>query len=191
MDYLVWKSIPVGNACILDSPENVEFSPRLVRGVPYAAEFPKDACMRMSRDAKKRTALVDDLTNTNRIKVCSPRLVAFLKERKLCNLEYLPIKILDHKGKVAASDYCIVHPIHLQDALDLEASKPTWGHIAKTEINFVQTLVIHPEKVDPKVRIFRLKSFHDPVLIEKSLADEMTAAGFDGCVFRPPSRWGK
>lgn len=191
MEYLCWESIPVGNSCILDSPENVELSPRLTRGVPFAADFPQNAFMRMSRDAKKRTALVDDLMNTNRIKVCSPRLVAFLKERNLRNLEYLRIKILDHKGKVAASDYSIVHPIQLQDALDVAASKPTWSPIAKTEIQFVQTLVVDPSKVDPAVRVFRLKSFLGPVLIEKSLADEIAAAGFKGCYFGLPSEWGK
>jgi hypothetical protein len=183
MKYLWWATIAVGNGCIVDSPENVEFSPRLTRGVTYAANFPKDALVRMSSDAKKRTVLLDDIANTDRIKICSPRLVEFLKERKIKNVEYLPIKILNHKKKITATDYCIVHPIQLQDALDIKASKPTWSAIEKTEIFFVNNLIINQSKVDSMIKIFRLKNFHDPVLIEKKLAEEILAAGFKGCFF--------
>lgn len=191
MEYLYWATVAVGNGCILDSPENVEFTPRLVRGVPYAAGFPADATVRMSKSARKRTALLDDVANTDRIKVCSPRLVAFLRERKIPALEYLPVTILDHKGKVAAKDYSIVHCVGLQDALDQSASQPVWSPIAKTEIQYVKSLVIDPRKVDPKVRIFRLKHFLDPVLVEKGLADELVQAGFQGCFFHPLDWWGK
>ena len=191
MEYLWWATVAVGNGCIVETPENVEFTPRFKRGVPYAADFPDDALVRMTSDSKKRTALLDDVANSDRIKICSPRLVEFLKARKLKNVEFLPVKILDHKKKVAAADYCIVHPIHLQDALDIEASAPRWSAIEKTEISNVKSLVIVPSKVDPEVRIFRLKSYLAPVLIEKTLADEILAAGFKGCFFDPLESWGK
>jgi hypothetical protein len=189
MEYVLWSTDPIPNGCILDSPENVEFTPRLTRGVPYAKDFPRNACMRMSSEAKKRIRLYDDVVNSDRIKVCSARLVAFLKDRKLRGVEYLPISILDHKGKVASRDYFIVHPLGLEDALDAKRSNPTWSAIAKTEIMYVQSLVIDPSKVDPKARVFRLKSFLDPVLIEKTLADEIAAAGFEGPLFQPLEEW--
>jgi hypothetical protein len=190
MEYLWWATVAVENGCIVETPENVEFTPRLTRGVPFAAEFPKNALVRMSPDSKKRTALLDDVTNSDRIKICSPRFVEFLRTRKLKNIEYLPVKILDHKRKVAASDYCIVHPIRLQDALVVKASQPRWSAIEPTEIMTIKALVVDPSKVDPKVKIFRLKSFLDPVLIEKNLAQEILEAGFKGCFFEPLETWG-
>src|SRR5690242_4080725 len=109
MDYLVWKATFAGNACHLLGIVNVKYVNQLTLGIPLQKGFPDDAEMSMSPHFKKDTRLVDDVMNANNIKVCSKRLVEFLRSKNLANVEYLPVTILDHKDKVASKDYMIVN----------------------------------------------------------------------------------
>jgi hypothetical protein len=183
MDCVVWESVPVGNACVLESIENVERAPRLRTGLAFASAFPKDAQFRMSREFKKDTALTDDISNGTLVKVCSPKLVEFLQKLKVPGVEYLPVRILDHKGKVASADYRIVNPCPPQDVLDVKASGPRYSQMLKTEIVELKKLVVDPRKLEPGVRIFRIKGFTKPVLVDRKLAEAMEAEGFVGPAF--------
>jgi hypothetical protein len=189
MEYGVWTYQPVGNVCMLDTIENVPRRLDLKRGVPFKDKFPASAQYPMSKDHKKETGLNDDLPNTDFIKVCSARVVEFLKKKQLKNVEYLPVSIMNHKGKVASKDYFIVHPIIPQDALDLEASQASFNDINPEEIDSVEGLVLKNRGLDPELRIFRLKKFFNPVLIDKKLAEEMKGAGFVGSYIKALDRY--
>jgi hypothetical protein len=43
--------------------------------------------------------------------------------------------------------------------------------------------------LDPELRLFRLKAFFRPVLIDKKLADEIKGAGFVGSYIQAPERY--
>jgi hypothetical protein len=189
MDYGVWAYQPVGNVCMLDSIENVPRRLDLMRGVPFKDKFPAAAQYRMSKEHKKETGLNDDIPNTDSLKVCSSRLVEFLKKKNLKNVEYLPVSILNHKGKLASKEYFIVHPVLPQDALDADASQPSFNDINPEEIDSVARLVLNKRSLDPELRLFRLKAFFRPVLIEKKLADEIKGAGFVGSYIQAPERY--
>ena len=167
MEYRVWQSSPVNNACRLAVIQGYERSFELAYGISLAAVFPKDA--RAPMDSAK---------------VCSKRLVEFLKARDLRHVEYLPLTIVNHKGKVASTDYFIVNPVGLVDALDLAASKPVYNSIKKSMINRVARVVLDPRRLDPERKVFRLTGLFHPVLIEKGLADAMAAAGLVGPYFK-------
>ena len=184
MEYLLWSESPVANACTLENVENLHRFD-LPCGVPLQKEWPSDALARMSKSFKKATALTDDLVNSDSIKVCSKRLVDFLKRKKLKNAEYLPLIILDHKGKVASKEYSVVNLVGLQDALDHRASKPTFNLLDPNQIDDVENLIIDVERIDPTLMVFRLKGLFDPVLIEKRLADAILKEGFVGPFFEP------
>jgi hypothetical protein len=187
MEFVVWGSVPIGNACLLEDVENVDRSSRLNRGISLAKEFPSDAVMRMTQRHKKNTALLDDVASFSMMKVCSPRLVEFLRGFNLKNVEFLPVTVLDHKDRVASKDYCIVHPIVLQDALDVEASEASYNAITPEEIDCVEQTVLDMGKLDPEVRLFRLKAFIIPVFLDKAIADEIQAKGFKGGTFESPA----
>jgi hypothetical protein len=184
MEYRVWRSSPVSNACRLASIEGYERSFELTYGVSLAAVFPKNARAPMDGDFKKATALTDDLSNLDGVKVCSKRLVEFLQQNDVRHLEYLPLTIINHKGKAASTDYFIVNPVGLVDALDLKASEPIYNAIKKDMINRVARIVLDPSRLDPERRVFRLKGFFNRVLIDKALADAITAAGLVGPFFK-------
>jgi hypothetical protein len=191
--FLVWgaNAYAVGNACTLDPIEN--FSPRkaLRKGVSLQGTFPADAVLPMSQRHKKDTALTDDISNFDNIKVCSAPLVEFLKKKQLKNVEYLPVTIHNHKGKVASRDYFILNPLPLVDALDVQASKPKYSNLVPTEATTVETLVIDPKRVEKDVQVFRLVGFSAPIIIESAFAEELKAAGFAGPSFIGLERYGK
>lgn len=190
MRFVLWNSIPIENGCKLEPLENVERVGRLQRGVPFEGKFPAEARLRMTSRHRKATKLLDDVSNSDRCKICSPALVEYLKAQKLKNVEYLPVTILDHKGKVASKDYCIVHPIIPQDALDRRASKSDYNDIDKTQIDDVKKIVLDTSKIDPEVRLMRLEAFRTPIFIEVELAKAIRDKGFKGCSFRRLDQWG-
>lgn len=186
MNYLNWNSTYAGNSCSLRGVV-MDYNHRLVDGYNYApGTFPTTAKIYMDPDFKKDTKLVDDVMNDSSAKVCSKRLVEFLKAKKLKNIDFLPVTIFDHKKKVASTDYSIVHPIGLQDAIDMKASEPTLNPFDKS-VSFVKRLVFDKSRIDPEVRIFRFAGLKRPVFIEETLADELKAQNFVGLDFRDPS----
>lgn len=184
MEYRVWRSSPVNNACRLALIQGYKRDFEFTYGVSMAAAFPKNVRAPMDGDFKKATGLTDDLKNLDGVKVCSKRLVEFLQKNDVRHVEYLPISIINHKGKVASSDYFIVNPVGLVDALDLKASEPDYNSIKEDMIDSVVRIVLNPKRLDPERKVFRLKGFFSPVLIEKGLADAMKAAGMVGPFFK-------
>jgi len=185
MDYLVWVATYAGNACHLLGIRKVEYVHQTVEGHEYGDAFPSDAVMSMSPHFKKDTKLVDDVMNAARVKVCSKRLVDFLKSKHLKNVEYLPVTILDHKKKIASKEYNIVNPFGLQDAIDMKASVPTLNSFDQS-VDSVQQLVFDKSRIDPELRLFRFAGLSRPVIIEKTLAEELRAQDFVGLSFLDP-----
>ncbi|MDP1916640.1 MAG: hypothetical protein Q8L14_10355 [Myxococcales bacterium] len=177
--------MPVDNVCKLDSIENVGRERDLRRGVAFGKAFPLNARFPMSQRHRKQTGLADDLPNSDRLKVCSRRLVDFLEARMLERVEFLPVVVADHKGKVASAEYSIVHAVDPLDALDAAASKPRYSRILKAEIDKVERLVLDPKRIAAGRKVFRLAGFRLPLFVEKRLAGEMAAENFVGVEFVP------
>jgi len=152
----------------------------LNEGVPRAANFPEEACYSMHPDAVHNTVFTDTLLNRSMLIIISPKLRDFLRSQRLTRVEYLPISIRNHKGKVATRDYCILHPIDPVDCLDLKKSKVEWGMIDKTCIDEVTKLVIDETKIEPSRAVFRMKSFFDVVMVRRDLAEKISKSGFTG-----------
>jgi hypothetical protein len=115
--------------------------------------------------------------------VVSKRVMEFLQSKKLPGVEYLPVPIVNHKGRIASPDYFIVNILAIQDCLDLKQSMPMYNHINKTEIDEVKQMVLDEKKIDSSFPLFRLKNYFPPVLVEAGLAEEIKAQNFSGLKF--------
>jgi hypothetical protein len=144
----------------------------------------------MSDDHPRSIGLLDNVMNLADLIVVHARLKGFLEAKALKNLEYLPVSILNHKGRTASRDYFIVHPLVPQDCLDVQKSGVRFNAIIRTDISSVRQLVLDPSRIDPDVRLFRLAHFTLPVLVDKEIADEISMAGFTGVTFVDTSRYG-
>lgn len=181
-NYVIWASFldDGKHYGVLEELDNVDDDFELKKGIPRAFTFPDDAEYSMDPAYPKNVVLADNLYNIDRLIVGSVDLKKFLEERQLANVEYLPVSILDHKNCVASRDYFLIHPIHPQDCLDVEASGVTWSDFLDDEIDEIERLVIDESAIPPEIHLFRLKSFLDPILVRRDIADAIIDEGFTG-----------
>lgn len=191
MDYVVWAHKNLGNSCLLAPPEGIDRDWELLKGVPRAAGFPPDAVFRMSDRHKQSIGLPDNVMNLAGLVVVHKRLQHFLEEKALKNVEYLPVTILNHKRRVASRDHVIVHAVTPQDCLDVPRSGVTYNAILPADISSVDQLTLDPGRIDPAVRLFRIRHFGYPLIVDRVLAEEIAAASFTGTAFIELSRYGK
>src|SRR4051812_30255448 len=95
--------------CLVDQLEGFEDDSAVGHGVSLAANPPKKLTMSMSADEPKKKVLPDCVQNMDRLLIVSPRLRSFLEAQKIPNVEYYPLTIKDHKGKVASDKHSIAH----------------------------------------------------------------------------------
>jgi hypothetical protein len=168
------------HVCALGDLAGVEKEWELLEGVPRADGFTESATCRMDPEFPRNTLLADNLMNSAMAIIVSPRLKTFLEGKTLPKVEYLPLTILDHKGKPAGRDYCVVHPIEPVDCLDLKRCKPTWSRIEESWINSVESLVVDDRRVPSNRALFRPKAFHRVTIIRRELAEEIEKESFTG-----------
>lgn len=181
-DYVIWDSEVITNACVLYDLKGVDKILDLKRGISKASDFPSDAAFTMNPDFPNNTLLVDNLINTDMLIVVSLRLKAFLDARSLMNVEYLPVAILDHKGKIASKKYFIVNPIEPVECLDLDKSGAKLGLIgsSKNEVTMVDRLVFDEERIDKVRELFKPKLFYRVTIATRDLAAAIDAEKFSG-----------
>jgi hypothetical protein len=179
--YVVWAlSKEVKYACVLGDLVGVDRVFELNKGVPRAAGFPSDVQFKMNPDFPNDTVLTDSLINADRLIVGSMRLKKFLESAVPKHMEYLPVTIVDHKGKTASRDYFIVHPVSPVNCLEAEKSGAKYSRIVKGKIQSIERLVIDPGRIDPDRQLWRLDGFFDVVLAHRNLAERITSEGFTG-----------
>jgi len=168
------------NVCVLGTLSGVERDWELREGLTRTKSFPETATFEMNPEFPDNTLLADNLRNTASAIVASNGLKRYLESQAGPKVEYLPVTILDHRGKVASRDHFIVHPIDPVDCLDLKKCQPTWNRIQKTWINRVRHLVLQEDKVPADRFLFRPKAFHRVILVRRELAEAIERKGFTG-----------
>jgi len=180
IDYVFWAPRRLENVCQLVDLQGVEREWELDEGVSRSASFPDGATLRMDPNYPYHMLLADNLLNTERLIVASGRLKTFLELRRLAEVEYLPVKVLNHKGRPVDVQYYIIHPVSPIDCLDLEQSGPTWSAIDTTRIKALNRFVVIESKIEKERELFRPKYFHRATLVKRALAEAIDKEGFTG-----------
>jgi len=188
-DFFVWDSKDEGNTCVLTPIQKFENSELLNRSADLLCSWPPDAYFPMDPQFPRNIGLADNLQNLDSVAVISDSLRQYLEGKGVPNIQFLPVGIMNHKGKLVANKYFIVNPIHPQDCLDVIGSEPAYYNIAPTEVRRVKRLVLDPKKLVPEVSIFRIKNFWSPILIRAGLANEIVEAGFTGVAWKNPLKY--
>jgi hypothetical protein len=178
MGFLLWAAGDEGNSCTLTSLQGYEDAWRLHDGLPLAGEFPEDAFFPMDANFPERIRLSDCLDNLNQSVVVSRRLRDYLIGLDLSGVEYLPVKIVNHKGRISSTEYSVVNPSFSVDCLDVGASGVTYNPIVKTDVMDMDQFVLDESKIDPELRMFRVRNVPGPILVRRDLAEEIDAQGF-------------
>jgi hypothetical protein len=125
------------------------------------------------------TVLVDAPWNLEQWIVISPRVRDFLQARDVGHVEYLPVKIIDHRGRVASRDYTIAHPVGPVDCIDMKKSKFVWDP-EMDEMESLRRVVLREDRIPSDRHLFRLAKFYQPVVVRRHLAQALDAEGFTG-----------
>lgn len=154
----------------------------LATGIPLAGVWPDDMTVSMNPERPKDVALLDSIDNLEGRLLASPRLAGFLKEQALPDVEYLPVAVLDHKGRVASSDFCIVHCCRVVDCVDQQASDFTWDGLERPSM-VVSTMVLDPKALTDDMRLIRPKYVPGKVLFRADLMQALNQQKFTGLGF--------
>ncbi len=184
MKYIIWGHSTDQKLCCLNPPENIEDAFELNYGISRKEDFPSNALIRMNKEYKTAIKLADALDNINFLIVASKRLKEFFEAQKIPNTEYLRVKILNHKNRIASDEYYIVHQVGTQDCIDLKHSVVTWNKINPDQISSVKSLILEEARVQREASLFRAKHLPSVIFIRQDLATKIEEAGFTGIVFK-------
>ncbi len=166
--------------CTVDQLDGFEDEWAVGQGVSLASSPPEKLTMSMYADEPRNTVLGDYVQNMDCLLVVSPRLRSFFQAQQVSDVEYYPVEIKDHKGKVASSEYCIAHLINPVDCIDADASGVKWSNegLATQRILFARDLVIDPTRVPKEKRLFFPRYHNDSPLLRRELAEAMAGEQF-------------
>jgi hypothetical protein len=126
--------------------------------------------------------LTDYIQNLEGVLLASPRLGAFLREQALPDVEFLPVSILDHKGRVASPDYAIVHCCHVVDCVDQEKSEFEWDGLEKPTMT-VTRMVLKAAALGENEKLMRPQYVPGKVLYRADLREALNQQRFSGLAF--------
>jgi hypothetical protein len=185
-NFLVWKTKVEANYCNLSLLENVEEIYDLYNGQELEA-WQAEALFKMDNNHPKGVKLIDNVSNLGDLIVVSKPLRDFLGTMDVGFTQFLPVSIIDHKGRIASRDYFVVNPNRVIDCIDLDLSVVEWNDIDPELIADWETLVLDENRIPEGLSIFRLKFSPRKVLIYRSLAESIATQGFTGIRFVEPS----
>ncbi len=186
---LIWRENPGFKYCVVLELNGVERAYELAKGISRAKNFPSSAYFQMDKQFKKQVALSDNIANLDNMALVSQRLKAFIEERKPKRVEFLKVRILDHKDKAVKEDYYILNPLTVVDCIDTQQSKLVWNSIDPELIAGITKMVLRPNAIDPELLMFRPKHKARRLFVRRDFAQEIQDAGFTGVAFTEPSKF--
>lgn len=188
-EYVLWGEDVSSGFCVLEYIDGFEDDWKLTNGASVAAEWSEEVSMSMDSDFKKQIKLADHLCNPCRVIVASPALRTSLEEWGVPNLEFLPLQIINHKGKLASDEYTIVNLVTTQNCIDTAASGVTWNSIMPEYIGSVEQIVLDEGLIGEDASLFRAANFAEPMFVRRDLADALLDAGLTGLEFYELDEW--
>jgi hypothetical protein len=172
----------VKGACAVEHLSERESVWDLSIGQSQAAAWPKKVSFRMSADHPKDVALIDYISNRESSLLVSPRFRDFFQEQQLPELEFLPVAILDHKGRVASDQYSIVNCLRIVDCVDQQNSAFRWDGLDPPSM-VARKVALNPESLGEDDRMIRPKFVPGKILLSEDLVQAINAGNFSGVAF--------
>jgi hypothetical protein len=183
MEWVIIKRGRDENAARFQRLANVERDMDLNKGMSLASTFPAGAEVRMNPDFPDDIELVDSLHSNGDLLFVNSRVREFLDHEGLRNLEFLPVNVINHKGKRVKEPYFVINILSRVDCVDMSQSKFELNDIDKVSISAVDVLVIDEARLPTDVKIFRPKRLEQVTLIDRAVADKIQDQGFRGFAF--------
>jgi hypothetical protein len=190
MSYSVIKEdCDKGNVFVLDIPEGLDRKYQLLQGISRLASWPPDLAAEFSKHRPEGMRLTDWIATPFGWLLVSDRFKKLLDDASAPNVEYLPIKMKNHKGRLASTDYWIVNFLVLIEAVDRDRSAFEVDAAEDDKIFRFDRLVLLDEIEARGPVIFRLKEQPYLILVREDLVTRIKEAGFTGLRFTPTAKY--
>ena len=161
------------------SIHNYKDSWELTDGMKIGDDYPSDVEFRMDDDFPDFIGRNDFLHTNGQYLVIQPRVREFLEAKGIPNLQFLKVVLKDHKGRAVREKYWLVNFTTHVDCVDQKATRFKWNPLDEEKMTEVSNVTLVPAALEG-VLLGRAKHLPRLLLIARSLADEMKAAGFTG-----------
>lgn len=178
-DYWVLKT-DYTSAVIKKLPPDGPEAHILDRGEPAAALFPPGATVRFSEDYPTMRKVCDFMSTIFGTHIVSAKVKRILEAQGADNCEFIPLTILDHKGKVASKEHFLLQVLGHVEAVDMERSQVVMNSILKDQIDSFELLVLNRDAIPPNAVIFRLSRKRDEFLVNQATYEALTKEGVTG-----------
>lgn len=184
--FVIWRpGLQTDGICRIMRVEGVEDAFELTEGTSRAEGWPAEAVCRMDPDYPKDIELVDCLYGAG-VLVIASRVRDVLARAGARSVELLPVRVINHKGRTASTDYVIASPQDICDCIDVDRSIVEWNDIDPDSIVGCESLVLKEDAVPPGHLIFRPEHWRKIVIIRRELAAAMISAGLSGLHLMEP-----
>jgi hypothetical protein len=188
MSFVVWRpGISKDGICTIRPVRGVGKSFQLFVGVSRSNGWPTDASCAMDPAFPKDIELADSLYGASLV-VISGKARQFFEAEGVSRVEFLPLRILNHKGRTASDDYFIVNPLEVCDCIDEQQSKAERNPISPESIFRCDQLVIRDVAVPTECKTFRPERWRDLILVRREIA-ERAKVQLSGLNFIEPARY--
>ena len=186
--FAIWRFKDVPGAYVPKKLMNMERMLRLMMGVSLADDMPSNLQFSADPDYPNDHRMLDCFGNAQSVIPISPKLKAFLENRNIPKLEFIPVEMLDHQGK-AIAQYFLLHSTEVIDAIDKDLTELEVDDLNTEMYETVEDLTLLDEAVPAHIQIFRVKGLYDVTCISKALAKEIDDHGFTGISWKEISTY--
>lgn len=185
-DYFILTAQPHPDSCVLDRyPAHFEHIWQATEGVLLGGRYPsRPLRFEMSRRVGGKR-LLDCIENTLGYLIVSEIVREVLEAQATTAIEFLPIQLVNHKGRMEPRRFFITNVLGQVDCIALARSRYEESALRPGELCDLTTLALAPEQVDPERNIFRLARRPRVILIREDLASALRQSGVQGLAFLP------
>lgn len=183
--YFLWEREYEEGYCVLGALEKVQKGFQIMRGISRLQGFPEDAYFAMQPDFPKDIQVPDNVYGAVHV-VISKKARAVLEPLTTNRVEFLPVKIKDHKGRTASAEHFVLNPLDICDCIDLNASQVDWNDINPDQIGFCQGLYFKPDSIPKDYTLFRLRHWEENIVVRDDVIGALKGAGLTGLFFVDP-----
>jgi hypothetical protein len=185
MNYLILKTVTPDGTCRLTNIKNVPEDERLKVGDPVPEGLPDDAHFKMDDSFPNDVRLADSLNNLSSVLVASEKLKAALEAvpDALAQNEVLPVKIVNHKGRIEKAPYFIIHQVDYPACIDEKKSVGKRARLNTARFQFMTEMVLDPSLIPPPLLLFRPAQYRRLPLVRRDLAESLGKLGLTGVEF--------
>lgn len=161
----------------------------LHEGISVKSWFPTDTVFQLADHHGIK--LTDSIPNTLHLLIVSEKMKGVLEEKSSAEIEFLPVRIRNQRGRVLQEPYFIANILGTVECVDRERSKFWCSDIRPDQVFHFYRLTLDGEKIPSDAKLFRLREKSNLVIIREDLADDILRAGCDGMLFQEMDDYGR